>query len=65
MRLDAAGALVDHQIGNGLTIPANNDGFVIFLQLRQEAGEMGLRFMNIYSFHSEPRLVHLVHIVNR
>jgi len=54
---------VGHQIGHRLAIPANDNGFTIRLQLRQEAGKIGLGLVNIHASHTL-MLVYLVQFDN-
>lgn len=52
MGLDAIGALMNHQIGNGFSIPADDDGFAVLFQLGQQAGKVSLGLVNVYGFHN-------------
>ena len=64
MRFNPVCPLVRHEVGDWLSVAADDDGFTVFFQFGQQAGEVGFRFVNIHSFHIADSLVQLVHRVN-
>ncbi len=53
MRFNSIYPLVWHKVGDWLSITADDNGFAIYFQLVQEAGEVSFRFVNIHGFHVE------------
>jgi hypothetical protein len=53
VRLDPAGPLVRHQVGHRLAAAADDDGRALLFHPRQQAGEVGFRFMDVDRLHGD------------
>lgn len=53
MRLDPVYEFMRHQVGDGFTVAADDDGRTVLFHARQQTGKIGFRFMDIDRLHGD------------